>query len=86
MPRVESHAPEPESDSIVTTGTFVERIDKVITVVPDAAGLGADVMLIFRQEIDAAAKRRCFFCVMTGDKINCVEIDCKKSRPVPPSA
>jgi hypothetical protein len=86
MPRVEPQAPEPESDSIAITGTFVERTDKVITVVPDAAGLGSDVMLVFRQEIDAAARRRCFFCVLRGDQINCIEVDCKRTRPVPPSA
>jgi hypothetical protein len=86
MPRAESQTRESESESAVTAGTFVERVDKVIAVLPDPAGYeGLEVTVIYREELDAARKRRCFFCILQGDQIKCTEVSCK-TRPIPPGS
>jgi hypothetical protein len=84
MPRAESQERESEPESVVAAGAFVERVDKVIAVLPDPAGYeGLDVTVIYREELDAARKRRCFFCILQGDQITCTEVSCK-TRPIPP--
>jgi hypothetical protein len=46
-----------------------------VAVLRGLAGTDADVKVVFRQQV-LAAKVRCFFCVLTGGRIACVEVRC----------
>jgi hypothetical protein len=46
-----------------------------VAVLHGLAGTDTDVKVVFRQQV-LAAKVRCFFCVLTGGRIACVEERC----------
>ena len=46
-----------------------------MTVLHGLAGTDTDIKVVFRQQV-LAAKVRCFFCVLKGGRIACVEVRC----------
>ena len=54
---------------------FEQREEQLVAVLHGLAGTDTDVKVVFRQQV-LAAKVRCFFCVLTGGRIACVEVRC----------
>jgi hypothetical protein len=54
---------------------FEQREEQLVAVLHGLAGTDTDVKVVFRQQV-LAAKVRCFFCVLIGGRIACVEVRC----------
>jgi len=77
-----------QNDELAATAAadaFSERTDRVVANVRDVGGFpGTDVSVVFRkQKGGAGGKDRCFFCLLTGGKLSCVEINCTTGKPLP---
>ncbi len=72
-----------EATSEADIDDFEQREDQVVALLRAPAGIDTDVKLVFRQQV-VAGKPRCFFCVLIGGQIRCIEVRCPRGpRPRP---